>query len=206
MLLTDQTRLQIKIGVWGSDHLPPEYQSFFAKWMAFNTAYDELAKGKEKQKVLKVADQLQNRWPEISPAAKLLVSLECVGGKKIPNAWMLAPDLEVKSATLYLREALGITARSDPPICQLETCRSEKQAACNMIPVSRSSVDMWAGHELGALMRIVYQVRCNLIHGEKMLCGEGFQANRDRELVRLSDGIVDQILNCLIELVEPNPK
>lgn len=206
MLLSDQTRLQIKIGVWGSDYLPPEYQSFFAKWMAFNTAYDELATGTEKQRVLKMGDLLQPRWSEVAPSVRTLVSLECVGSRKLPDAWMLAPDAEVKSATLYLREELGVAAHSIPPQCQLKTCRPDKEVVCGQISCNRADVDAWRGREFRATLRIVYQVRCNLIHGEKLLSGEGFQANRDRELVRLSDEIIDRVLNYLIDLAELSPK
>ena len=74
MSLSDETKLQIKIGVQGSEMLPPEYQSFFAKWMAFNSAYNELAKGGDKQRVLRIGDLLQNKWDEIAPLAQELVS------------------------------------------------------------------------------------------------------------------------------------
>ena len=47
---------------------------------------------------------------------------------------------------------------------------------------------------MGALLRLVYQVRCNLIHGDKRFMARGFQGDRDHELVRLSYKILKIIL------------
>jgi hypothetical protein len=199
MTLSNETKLQIKIGVQGSEMLPPEYQSFFIKWMAFNSAYNELAKGGDKQKVLKMGDLLQDKWNEIAAMAGELVSLECVGGEKIPGMGMLAPQAEVKSATLYLREILGLAVYPDPVSCHFLVCRTEKREVCDQIACTAADINSWKGKEFRALLRIIYQVRCNLVHGEKRLSGENFQANRDRELVRLSDEILGRILEWLIQ-------
>ena len=50
---------------------------------------------------------------------------------------------------------------------------------------------------MAALMRLVYQVRCSLVHGEKRLGRMNYQTNRDRELIRLADEIMTHFLNWI---------
>lgn len=145
-----------------------------------------------------MGDYLQSHWQEVEPFAKELISLECVGGDKVPPFPILAPQSEVKSATLYLREKLGLHPAPNPLRCSFHACRAEKKQVCDPVACNRAKIDEWRGREMAALFRIVYQVRCNLVHGEKQLSREGFQASRDRKLVQVPDEIMDQVLEWLI--------
>ena len=49
-----------------------------------------------------------------------------------------------------------------------------------------------------ALIRILYQVRCNLFHGDKTE-REEFQMGRNQLLVKIGDHITAAILNSLVE-------
>jgi hypothetical protein len=49
---------------------------------------------------------------------------------------------------------------------------------------------------LEALLHIIYQIRCNLVHGDKIeLTGE--QGERNKELVKLANPIIEEILRNL---------
>jgi len=51
------------------------------------------------------------------------------------------------------------------------------------------------------LLRLVYQVRCNLVHGDKRLMASGFQRERDHRLVELSYEILKIILREIVSTV-----
>jgi hypothetical protein len=176
------------------------YFSFLRKWVALNRAYSELkTHKKEWQRVRAVADDLQSHWPEIKDLAEQLAAMECIGSLS-DRSGLLQPDAWGKSAILYLREHLQLTRRVDVAHCQYDACRPEKKQLCNNVRLNNASLATWRGHEMAALLQLVYQVRCNLVHGDKRLAAEDVQTARDWELIRVSSQILDRVLEWLIHV------
>jgi hypothetical protein len=196
MLIADDTRLEIEAILRRDFWLPEEYQAFLVKWLAFNRAYNDLDLGvsRDSEKVLAVGKELQRHWNEMSELATQLVSLECIGGKRVKDSNLLKPDKWVKSATLYLREQLGLLPHADPFVCQFAACRPEKQRLCNGV-----TPEPWDKGEMAALLRLVYQVRCNLVHGDKRLYSQSPQTGRDLELITVSTVILDRVLAIILQ-------
>jgi len=196
--LTPETQDEIDGALHARGRLSPLYTAFIIKWMAFNRAYNELentASG-DWAKVASFAERHQDRWPELVPLATELVSLECIGSENVPDSCLVAPHKKVKAATIYLREKLGLAANVLPNHCTFAGCtRDEKRRICNAV-----DFNPWQKGELVALLCLVYQVRCNLMHGEKRLVNNSdcFQTDRDKQLVLLSRQILDQVLHWLI--------
>jgi hypothetical protein len=180
-----------------------EYFSFIRMWIAFNRAYSELTTQKEKDdrdKVLAIADHLQPHWQDITNIAKQLVSMECIGGedKDQTGNHLLQPNEWTKSAMLYLREYFSLAQNTNPDHCEFHACRSDKKLLCNTVKFTKASLSYWQGREMAALLRLVYQVRCNLVHGDKRLAAEDAQTVRDSDLIRVSSQILDHVLAWLI--------
>lgn len=191
MALTQETRQEIAAVLGQQFHLAPQYQTFLVKWMAFNRAYNELglASNTDREKVLEYARGQEDMWDALSDFARNLVSLECIGSERVAGNELLQPHRYVKSATFYLREQLGLDK------CPLKVCRPpKKQTLCASVPEVP-----WTGRKVAALLRLVYQVRCNLVHGDKMLMGRNPQTNRDYKLVRISEDVLDIVLASLLE-------
>lgn len=186
------TETQEELTLFANDHepeMPRDYMQFAFAWMTFNRIYNEnLSQPSEPGRVVAIGDQFEGIWDRVSDLAREMVSLECVGGEKDPSG-ILRPKSEVKSATLFLRECFHIDNGIDSHNCHFNACRPEKRAICN--PVAASP---WQHSRMGALLRLVYQVRCNLIHGDKRLMARGFQGERDHRLVTLSYEILKIIL------------
>jgi hypothetical protein len=194
MALSEQTRLEL-IAIRQGVALPEEYGQFMIHWIAFNRAYNELRSDEdESNRVLGVGDELRQHWSEIIAPATALVRLECIGGESMPRQTLLRPTRWVKSATIYLREQLKI--RPSFPECARDAsfCREHKAAICQPV-----GVDPWGRSEMAALLRLVYQVRCNLFHGEKRLGVRDIQTNRDKELVTVSIIILNTVFKWLGE-------
>lgn len=183
---------QEELTLFANDHepeMPWEYMRFAFAWMTFNRIYNENNSDRnEASRVISVGDQLEEIWDKVSDLARQLVSLECIGGARDPSG-ILKPKPEVKSATIYLREYFHIDGGIDSNDCHFHACRPEKRAVCN--PVAAGP---WSRSKMGALLRLVYQVRCNLVHGDKRLMARGFQGERDHRLVELSYEILKIIL------------
>lgn len=190
MALTQETRQEIAAVLGQQFHLAPQYQTFLVKWMAFNRAYNELglASNTDRGKVLEYANGQEDMWDALSDFARNLVSLECIGSERVAGNELLQPHRYVKSATFYLREQLGLDK------CPLKVCRQNKRTLCASVP----EVPRTEG-KVAALLRLVYQVRCNLVHGDKMLMGGNPQTNRDHDLVRISENVLDIILASLLK-------
>lgn len=190
MTLTQETRQEI-IAVLGQEfRLPPQYQTFFAKWMVFNHAYNDLrlASNTDREKVLEYAEGQEDMWADLAKLAQKLVSLECIGSERVARNKLLRPHRYVKSATFYLREQLGLDK------CPLAVCRPNKQTLCAAVPE-----EPWTRGKVAALLRLVYQVRCNLVHGDKMLIDQGQQTDRDHNLVLISEDILNIVLASFLE-------
>lgn len=176
--------------------IPPDYMRFAIAWSTLNRVYNENRSERfETQQVISFGDQIEGLWEAVAPRARALVLLECIGGEKDPSG-ILKPKPEVKSATIYLREYFHIDDGIDSNDCHFHACRPEKRAVCN--PVAS---DPWGRSKMGALLRLVYQVRCNLVHGDKRLMASGFQRERDHRLVELSYEILKIILREIVSTV-----
>lgn len=190
LILSAET--QEELTLFANDHepaMPWEYMRFAFAWMTFNRIYNENNSDRnEASRVISVGDKLEEIWDKVSDLARQLVSLECIGGERDPSG-ILKPKPEVKSATIYLREYFHIDDGIDSNDCHFHACRPEKRAVCN--PVAAGP---WSRSKMGALLRLVYQVRCNLVHGDKRLMARGFQGERDHRLVELSYEILKIIL------------
>ncbi len=195
MTLSSDTQNEIQVILQGGINLPPRYASFLLKWSAYNRTYNEIETkiDGDKNKAIARAEKFNHHWNEIEDLARELVSLECIGGKRVQNSDLLQPIPEVKAATHFLREQLGLDAHIDPTNCQFNGCaRAEKRNLCNQVPVQP-----WNKNNMAALMRLVYQVRCSLVHGDKQLGRMNYQTNRDRELVRVADEIMPYFLTWI---------
>ena len=109
-----------------------------------------------------------------------IVGTECVGKGKLTAP----PDAFVKEATLHLRNTLTIDSDK---ICN--KCRTAKKTACQQIALKN-----YPFSDMEALIRILYQIRCNLYHGDKTEVRDEFQMARDRELARIGSYIIERLL------------
>lgn len=194
MPVDTDSRLEVEYALNGLRDFPTEYIELAFKWMAFNRAYNDTEQGGDKDKVLSFGDKHEHHWPDIQALASAFVSLECIGGERVAGNTLLKPKSEVKSATLYLRQELGLDQAADPTHCAFPGCRrQQKRVLCNRVPAPA-----WARSKAAAVLRLVYQVRCSLIHGEKRLTAANPQYARDRELVRLASLVMDQVLGWIL--------
>jgi hypothetical protein len=192
MPLSEQTRAELKALRHGVE-LPSDYLQFMVRWIAFNRAYNELRFDEEETyRVMGIGDDLRVHWKDITGEARMLVSLECIGGDRIPNHSLLRPNRWVKSATLFLRNRLSVTPAF--PLCANDPafCRANKVAICRPI-----DVEPWERSEMAALLRLVYQIRCNLFHGEGHLSLPDVQTNHDLKLVATSINILNTVFGWL---------
>jgi hypothetical protein len=166
------------------EHYSREFEAFFLKWTLLNLYYNEVSGEKhEVDRVLEFGRKHESLFNKLKNEAVELVGMECVGRGPSTEP----PDSCVKTATLQLREKLGINAN----VC--DTCRSDKRQKCQNVKTVE--------YEFGcmeALIRILYQVRCNLFHGDKTE-REQFQMGRNQLLVQIGDRITAVILNSLVE-------
>lgn len=168
---------------------PTEYIQFAFAWMAFNRVYNENRnESQETQRVVGMGDQLEGIWAMVVDLARELVSMECIGGQK-DNLGGYKPKPEVKSATLFLRDNLRIDNFPITTACNFAGCRIEKRMTCDSV-----IIEPWTHSKMAALLRLLYQVRCNLVHGDKRVMARGFQGVRDHRLVHLSYEIIKIIL------------
>lgn len=176
------------------------YLLFLVKWIAFNRAYNELfpVVDSDKAKVIKFGELMRDRWEVFRPLAYKLVSLECVGGKRVSGSRFLKPISDVKWTTLWLREQLALDA-PDENKYHFCSCRPDKRRLCDAATYSHTNAELWQSQgELAALLRLVYQVRCNVFHGEKSLVFNT-QTDRDKELISIAEQVVDYCLDLLLE-------
>lgn len=160
---------------------PREFLNLFSHWTLFNLFYNEFSE--ESEEVFGVLDfgkKHESLFPNIEETAFSLVQTECVGegrGDNPPNEW-------VKTASLQLRQALHMDTKR---ICA--SCRSRKRQECQKVQTKSYKFG-----KLEATLRILYQIRCNLFHGDKTEHTNGEQAERNWFLVRVADEILKSIL------------
>ena len=192
MPLTKQTRQEL-IAIREGIELPNAYTQFMVRWIAFNRAFNELRRDPEEiARVLGIGDDLSDRWKEIIPQSQRLVLLECIGGDAVPQETLLRPNRAVKSATTYLRQKMMIKPGYPECMQKPRFCRESKTAMCRSV-----GIEPWQRSEMAAVMRILYQVRCNLFHGEKRLAFPDVQTNKDQELLAVSNEILDVVFAWL---------
>jgi len=200
MKISEETQIELNDALSGFA-LPTEYGIFARKWIAFNRAYNEISKKKyEWAKVEAIGDILQDYWKEgeIKRLAAQLVNLECIGGERFEDQRLLKPKVYVKAATLHLRSQFFEEA--DPSHCVFHECREEKQELCNQVTfTNQKNPDKYRHREVAALLCLVYQVRCNLVHGEKRIGQEDIQTNRDSDLIEFSTYILDRIIRLMLK-------
>jgi hypothetical protein len=196
MSITQDTSLEIQNLLNGEQYLPAQYGSFLLMWLAFNRAYNDTETDpQEVNRVMNFARRFEHHWPKIVPFAVELVSLECIGGVHVNGSELMKPKVPVKSATHHLRQTLALDQKIDPTNCQFPGCvRAGKRLLCNQV-----ATEPWTMGNMAALFRLVYQVRCSLMHGEKRLAEQNYQTNRDRELVHLCSQIMDPILHWILD-------
>jgi len=120
------------------------------------------------------------------------VQLECIGADAVVHETLLRPNRVVKSATIYLRQQLRIKPGYPDCIQTADFCRRSKTAMCGSV-----GIETWNRSEMAAVMRIIYQLRCNLFHGERRLALPDVQTNKDRELVATSNDILNAVFGWL---------
>jgi hypothetical protein len=192
MPLTEQTRKELT-AIRDGINLPNEYTQFMVHWIAFNRAFNELRKDSEETaRVLGLGDDLSKRWHEIIPQSRRLVMLECIGVDAVAQETLLRPNRAVKSATVYLRQKLMIKPGYPECIQNPRFCRKSKTAMCGAV-----GIEPWSRSEMAAVMRIIYQLRCNLFHGEKRLALADVQTNKDLELIAIANEILNAVFGML---------
>ena len=160
---------------------PDYYIDFFTKWSLINPLYNACSNNySEACRVIDFGEKNESiLWNDtIEEYTHDLVSFECVGDGKNDAV----PKDYVKTATLHLRSELYIN----------DGC-SNCRKACN--PSEVSNFDF---NKLDATMRILYQIRCNLFHGDKSEL-DGDQGERNKKLVEIGDKILENIFQRLAE-------
>jgi hypothetical protein len=166
---------------WASKGYPPEFLKFFFNWTLLNLLYNAASdKRDEVNRVLEFGKKYEKLLDDqMLEHATQLVEDECVGDGKEeapPNSW-------VKTASVQLRKHLELDQNT---ICR--RCRKNKQKECNAVHLENFQFTKFE-----APMRIIYQVRCNLFHGNKSEY-EGYQGERNRKLVIASNMILEKVL------------
>ena len=164
-----------------SKNYPPEFSRFFFRWTLLNLFYNALSnEPREADRVLEFGrknEGLLDKW--MLKHATRLVQDECVGDgmrDAPPNSW-------VKTASMRLREHSNLDQEE---ICT--QCRRDKRTKCQGIPLENYRFGPFE-----ALMRITYQIRCNLFHGNKSEY-QNNQGRRNRDLVTASNAILEILL------------
>ncbi|KKL60189.1 hypothetical protein LCGC14_2207800 [marine sediment metagenome] len=160
---------------------PDYYYDFFLHWSLINPLYNAWSRNKKEVcRVIDFGKKIRHLWNNnIESFSKKLVALDCVG--KGRNS--AQPNKYVRLATLYLRKEFQLNSN----ICS--NCKKKdycKQDGKNNF------------HKLDAIMRILYQIRCNLFHGDKPEL-MGSQGERNKELVYIGNEILSNILQQLTQ-------
>lgn len=164
----------------GRNIYPPSYFQFFFHWTLLNLCYNASSdKREEVQRVLEFGRSHERLWnEEIAGLTRELVSTECVGdgkGEALPSDHILA-------ATRQLRQRLSIEHEL---ICS--KCR--KKDRCR-----KSSPINYNFSNLEGVVRILYQIRCNLFHGDKTEIGDRVQRKRNDLLIDVGNNILEDLL------------
>jgi len=168
----------------GKAHYPPNFTDFFLRWMLFNSFCNKYQVGDKLGVIAFAQEHGANLWniQAIQAVANKLATAECVGN----GANDAPPHSEVKYSQELLQQTVGIDHQK---ICQ-NVCRVNKRTTC----LSISSKDFFPPVTPPmALYRIIYQIRCNLFHGDKVDL-DAFQMDRDDFLVSCGTELMDLTL------------
>ena len=157
---------------------PDSYKTLFFRWSLINPLYNACSEERsEVKRILDFGKKYNYLWnKKIEQKTKKLIVEECVGKGRD-----LELDKNVLSATGYLRNELKIETN----ICDI--CRKKKDI-CNSNEIKSSEFE-----KLDAIMRIIYQIRCNLFHGDKNEF-YGSKGERNKRYVRIANEILLEIL------------
>ena len=160
--------------------LPLGSTEFFPMWILLNAFYNAMRHGgDEVGRVIEFGKTYNNFFPKLNRSSIIsLIVPECIGKCKSENP----PDKYVKAATQKLRMIFDINDH-----CAL--CREKKQESCKSVKDIK-----WINGEFAALMRILYQVRCNLFHGDKIANTNDSQSKRDQVVIENSIRLLREIL------------
>jgi hypothetical protein len=159
-----------------ADGQPPSFIAFIYRWMAFNGWMSAVTLGDSDREMI---DALAAA-PRLASAFDQLMAGDAAFAEAVTAFAAMWPVLNVKS----VRAKLGYAAfnQHDRPallaLCAANNVRQQPQVWM------AGSVPTWE-----QLLRTIYQVRCNLFHGEKST-----QAYRDHELVTGSDKILARFI------------
>jgi len=157
---------------------PNSYKTLFFRWSLINPLYNACSEERsEVNRILDFGKKYNYLWNKrIKQKTKKLIIEECVGKGRYHE---LAKN--VLSATEYLRNELKI----DSNICDI--CRKKKDI-CNSNIINNNEFE-----KLDAVMRIIYQIRCNLFHGDKSEL-YGSEGERNKRYVKIANEILLEIL------------
>lgn len=192
-MTTDVEKWAIRsIQYWldGKAHYPPNFTDFFLRWMLFNSYCNKYQAG-DKQGVIEFAKEHGDKvWKvqAVQDIAAKLANIECAGN----GANDAPPHSEVKYSHELLQQIFGLDHQT---ICQ-NMCRADKRAACLSIGSKDFSPPVTPPM---SLYRIIYQVRCNLFHGDKVDL-DAFQMDRDEFLVACGTELMNVTLRYISNL------
>lgn len=159
-----------------ADGQPPSFMAFIYRWMAFNGWMSAVTLGDSDREMI---DALAAA-PRLVDAYDQLMAGDAAFAGMVNAFAAMWPVLNVKS----VRAKLGYAAfreHNRPTLLALCAANNIKQLPQAWVA---GAVPSWE-----QLLRTIYQVRCNLFHGEKSP-----QAFRDYELVTASDKILARFI------------
>jgi len=159
-----------------ADGQPPSFMAFVYRWMAFNGWMSAVTLGESDREMI---DALAAA-PRLVDAYDQLMAGDAAFAEAVTAFAAMWPVLNVKS----VRAKLGYAAFNQhhrPALLALCAANNVRQQPQGWVA---GSVPSWE-----QLLRTVYQVRCNLFHGEKSP-----QSFRDYELVTGSDKILARFI------------
>jgi hypothetical protein len=159
-----------------ADGQPPSFIAFIYRWMAFNGWMSAVTLGDSDREMI---DALAAS-PRLVDAYDQLMAGDAAFAQMVSAFATMWPVLNVKS----VRAKLGYAAFREhdrPTLLALCAANNVKQQPRAWVA---GAVPSWE-----QLLRTIYQVRCNLFHGEKSP-----QVFRDYELVTASDKIIARFI------------
>lgn len=144
----------------------PNSQEFISDWVSFNTLYNTLNVGSERDRLMNLIEQL-------------------------------IPALDAERILTCLTDPIAFFSQLPPGNMRLDTADPDFRRRCSedLTIVNNTSVD--SVKRLSHLMSVVYQVRCNLLHGDK-----DPDVQRDNDLVDRSKQVMNEVLPALISIMD----
>ncbi len=183
---------------------PQPYKDFYALWSYFNGVYDFYNHPQEWARIALFSQDADFQPVAVavlaSPAVQLLMQQPCVGDGR--NSF--APSSRVRTAVLTLHKHFVVNTRQ---LCAQEakclsrqrnnktTCLSDLVQPAPQTPLAAQGSAEYGTHTpFGAILYIIYQIRCNLIHGDKHEYN-GPEYDRNKFLVETGRDILEVLLS-----------